>query len=122
MNNQESAEGGSQPTANTSTVISAAKAFTGNSPERHAIIRHTLEWSPTREKFVFIDDRKSATSFEEIQKQLKKTLDHVEQKNLKSSFETLSIATAGVVDNCEHLGRYSLSTCQLSAKLTKYSA
>jgi hypothetical protein len=42
MNNQESAEGGSQPTANTSTVISAAKAFTGNSPERHAIIRHTF--------------------------------------------------------------------------------
>lgn len=53
-----------------------------------------------------LDGRKKVTSFEEIQKQLKKTLDHVEQKNLKSSFETLSLATAGVVDNCEHLGNF----------------
>ncbi|KAG2175762.1 hypothetical protein INT44_000240 [Umbelopsis vinacea] len=50
------------------------------------------------------DTRTKVTTFEEIQKQLKKTLDHVEQKNLRSSFETLSLATSGVVDNCEQLG------------------
>ncbi|KAI9305502.1 hypothetical protein BJ944DRAFT_148490, partial [Cunninghamella echinulata] len=46
----------------------------------------------------------STTNFEEIQKQLKKTLDHVEQRNMVSGFETLSKATSAVVDHCEQLG------------------
>ncbi|KAI8890637.1 hypothetical protein K501DRAFT_205815 [Backusella circina FSU 941] len=44
------------------------------------------------------------TTFEEIQKQLKNTLDHVEQKNMVSGFQTLSKATSAVVDHCEQLG------------------
>ncbi|KAG1141226.1 hypothetical protein G6F37_008481 [Rhizopus arrhizus] len=46
----------------------------------------------------------SITTFEEIQKQLKSTLDHVEQKNMVSGFQTLSKATAAVVEHCEQLG------------------
>ncbi|KAG2222637.1 hypothetical protein INT45_008301 [Circinella minor] len=46
----------------------------------------------------------STTSFEEIQKQLKATLDHVEQRNMVSGFQTLSKATSAVVDHCEQLG------------------
>ncbi|KAF7726978.1 hypothetical protein EC973_008173 [Apophysomyces ossiformis] len=46
----------------------------------------------------------NTTSFEEIQKQLKKTLDHVEQRNMVSGFQTLSKATSAVVDHCEQLG------------------
>lgn len=45
------------------------------------------------------------TTFEEIQKQLKNTLDHVEQKNMVSGFQTLSKATSAVVDHCEQLGK-----------------
>lgn len=45
------------------------------------------------------------TTFEEIQKQLKSTLDHVEQRNMVSGFQTLSKATGAVVDNCEQLGK-----------------
>jgi hypothetical protein len=44
------------------------------------------------------------TTFEEIQKQLKNTLDHVEQRNMVSGFQTLSKATGAVVDHCEQLG------------------
>ncbi|KAI8637427.1 hypothetical protein BD408DRAFT_353790 [Parasitella parasitica] len=44
------------------------------------------------------------TTFEEIQKQLKNTLDHVEQRNMVSGFQTLSKATSAVVDHCEQLG------------------
>ncbi|KAI9279851.1 hypothetical protein BY458DRAFT_501847 [Sporodiniella umbellata] len=44
------------------------------------------------------------TTFEEIQKQLKSTLDHIEQKNMVSGFQTLSKATTAVVENCEQLG------------------
>ncbi|ORY94652.1 hypothetical protein BCR43DRAFT_494380 [Syncephalastrum racemosum] len=46
----------------------------------------------------------ASTSFEEIQKQLKATLDHVEQRNMVSGFQTLSKATSAVVDHCEQLG------------------
>lgn len=46
------------------------------------------------------------TTFEEIQKQLKSTLDHVEQRNMVSGFQTLSKATGAVVDNCEQLGKH----------------
>ncbi|KAG0178394.1 hypothetical protein DFQ28_004381 [Apophysomyces sp. BC1034] len=46
----------------------------------------------------------NSTNFEEIQKQLKKTLDHVEQRNMVSGFQTLSKATGAVVDHCEQLG------------------
>ncbi|KAI9497959.1 hypothetical protein BDB00DRAFT_969590 [Zychaea mexicana] len=46
----------------------------------------------------------STTTFEEIQKQLKATLDHVEQRNMVSGFQTLSKATSAVVDHCEQLG------------------
>lgn len=45
------------------------------------------------------------TTFEEIQKQLKNTLDHVEQRNMVSGFQTLSKATGAVVDHCEQLGK-----------------
>lgn len=44
------------------------------------------------------------TTFEEIQKQLKSTLDHIEQRNMVSGFQTLSKATAAVVEHCEQLG------------------
>ncbi|KAI8369667.1 hypothetical protein BD560DRAFT_330032 [Blakeslea trispora] len=44
------------------------------------------------------------TTFEEIQRQLKSTLDHIEQKNMVSGFQTLSKATSAVVDHCEQLG------------------
>ncbi|KAI8079962.1 uncharacterized protein BX664DRAFT_388910 [Halteromyces radiatus] len=47
---------------------------------------------------------KSTTNFEEIQNQLKKTLDHIEQRNMVSGFRTLSKATGAVVDHCEQLG------------------
>lgn len=50
----------------------------------------------------------SITTFEEIQKQLKSTLDHIEQKNMVSGFQTLSKATTAVVDNCEQLGIFFL--------------
>ncbi|KAI7866608.1 hypothetical protein BDF14DRAFT_1694360, partial [Spinellus fusiger] len=46
----------------------------------------------------------STTNFEEIQRQLKKTLDHVEQRNMVSGFQTLSKATGAVVEHCEQLG------------------
>ncbi|KAI8330222.1 hypothetical protein BC941DRAFT_456902 [Chlamydoabsidia padenii] len=46
----------------------------------------------------------STTNFEEIQNQLKKTLDHIEQRNMVSGFRTLSNATSAVVDHCEQLG------------------
>lgn len=46
----------------------------------------------------------ASTSFEEIQKQLKATLDHVEQRNMVSGFQTLGKATSAVVDHCEQLG------------------
>lgn len=60
------------------------------------------------------------TTFEEIQKQLKNTLDHVEQRNMVSGFQTLSKATGAVVDHCEQLGTvfiFKFLTCQLK-KLT----
>ncbi|KAI9322396.1 hypothetical protein BX666DRAFT_2017054 [Dichotomocladium elegans] len=46
----------------------------------------------------------ATTNFEEIQKELKATLDHVEQRNMVSGFQTLSKATNAVVDHCEQLG------------------
>lgn len=53
----------------------------------------------------------SAATFEEIQKQLKATLDHVEQRNMVSGFQTLSKATSVVVDNCEQLGKIIIHRC-----------
>lgn len=50
----------------------------------------------------------STTNFEEIQNQLKKTLDHIEQRNMVSGFRTLSNATSAVVDHCEQLGNNAL--------------
>ncbi|KAI7906772.1 uncharacterized protein BX663DRAFT_414776, partial [Cokeromyces recurvatus] len=46
----------------------------------------------------------SITTFEEIQRQLKSTLDHVEQRSMVSAFETLSNATSAVVEHCQELG------------------
>ncbi|RUP47389.1 hypothetical protein BC936DRAFT_145785 [Jimgerdemannia flammicorona] len=43
------------------------------------------------------------TNFEEIQSELKKVLDHVEQGNVLKSFEILSSITDAVVTNCEQL-------------------
>lgn len=73
-----------------------------------------------------IPEPTSCTSFEEIQNQLKATLDHVEQRNMVSGFQTLSKATSAVVDHCEQLGtfrqerksRYQTCLClQLSLKV-----
>lgn len=47
----------------------------------------------------------STTNFEEIQNQLKKTLDHIEQRHMVSGFRTLSNATNAVVEHCEQLGK-----------------
>ncbi|KAI8982686.1 hypothetical protein BDB01DRAFT_860365 [Pilobolus umbonatus] len=71
---------------------------------------YTIKAEPTEDNTLLISSpvkptpEDNITTFEEIQKQLKNTLDHVEQRNMVSGFQTLSKATAAVVEHCEQLG------------------
>ncbi|CDH51961.1 hypothetical protein RO3G_02211 [Lichtheimia corymbifera JMRC:FSU:9682] len=111
-NNAETQQAQNAPSASASTSTSVTTANTTTTPTQSAATTTTPMVTPAATvpvnnnvpTVIQPPPPTSTTSFEEIQKQLKATLDHVEQRNMVSGFQTLSKATSAVVDHCEQLG------------------
>ncbi|KAI8988203.1 hypothetical protein BDF20DRAFT_854424 [Mycotypha africana] len=85
------------------TVAAATAAASSFIPANAVTTAQAMLFNPST-SVITAPPPQPATTFEEIQKQLKATLDHIEQRNMVSGFQTLSKATGAVVDSCEHLG------------------
>ncbi|CAO3601352.1 unnamed protein product [Absidia cylindrospora] len=91
------------------TRAQSSPPFKANSAEQRALTQESTSATQFAMETNITDNLQvtssnSTTNFEEIQNQLKKTLDHIEQRHMVSGFRTLSNATSAVVEHCEQLG------------------